>query len=146
LVGVKARRLAINGRALDFGCVPDREVAPREAVERVVAHAHPLAEWASLDAVIPFSTTERGSVPDSAISTSAAAALARKLGITTLPIPSTTVTGLVDALSGAEYLLSTRMHGFIIGLMLGCRAANLDYIWGGGRMHHFSRPSAPGAG
>jgi polysaccharide pyruvyl transferase WcaK-like protein len=148
LVSAKRRWLAINGRALDFGCSPEREVAPAEVANSVVAHALALAGWATFDAVIPFSTLETGEVPDSAVSTSAADTLAGKLGIATLPLPPTTVLGLVDTLAKTEYLLSTRMHGFIVGLMLGCRSAHLDYIAGGGKgdqlyRQMLGRPSAP---
>ena len=133
LVGEKRRWLAINTRTLDFGCTPEREVAPEQVTDDVVTHALRLAEWARFDAVIPFSTFEAGEIPDSTVSVSVADTLASKLGVPALPLPPTTVMGLVDTLAKAEYVISTRMHGFIVGLMLGCRAAHLDYISGGGK-------------
>jgi polysaccharide pyruvyl transferase WcaK-like protein len=146
--GAKRRLLAINGRALDFGCTPEREIAQAAVEESVVAHALQLAAWAQFDAVIPFSTQEAGEIPDSAVSANVADTLASKLGIVALPLPPSTVMGVVDTLAKAEYLISTRMHGFILGLMLGCRSAHLDYIAGGGKgdqlyRQWLGRPSAP---
>ena len=148
LVGAKRRWLAINARVLDFGCTPEREVALADVEESVVAHALRLANWATFDAVIPFSTFEAGELPDSTVSASAASMLATTLGVPALPHPPTTVMGLVDTLAKAEYLISARMHGFIVGLMLGCRAVHLDYISGGGKgdqlyREWLHRPCAP---
>ncbi len=133
LVGSKDPLLAINARALDYTCSPDREITPAEVAESVVVHTLPLAGWGKVSAIVPFSTQERDVVPDSAVSARAAEALAKRLGIAAVPRSPATVTDVVDALSKAEYLVSTRMHGFILGLMLGCRAAHLDYISGGGK-------------
>jgi hypothetical protein len=76
LVGAKSRLLAVNSRGLDFGCTPEREVAPAEVAKSVEAHALSLAGWAKFDAVTPFSTQEEGRIPDSAVSARAAATLA----------------------------------------------------------------------
>jgi hypothetical protein len=108
-------------------------VSADEVAERVVDHALQLESWMRLAEVMPFSPCEDQSAPDSVTACRTATLLAERLRIPLRSLPATTVTGVVDALLPAEFVLSTRMHGFILALMLGCRAANLDYIEGGGK-------------
>ncbi len=148
LVGPKRNLLAVNTRTVGVDSAPDRVVTSDEVVRRVLDHALQLAHSVKLDEVVPFSTCEHPGAPDSVLAIRAAEALANRLQIPMQPCPETTVTGIVDAMLPAQYVLSTRMHGFIIGLMLGCRSANLDYIGGGGKgtdiyRDWFGRDAAP---
>ncbi|WP_213807813.1 polysaccharide pyruvyl transferase family protein [Granulicella sp. dw_53] len=133
LVGAKKRLLAINTRRIGSDCVADRVISDDDVSEMVLNHALSLEKWTHIEEVMPFSTCEHVSAPDSMLANRVASAIARDLDIPIHPLPATTVMGIINALLPAEYVLSTRMHGFIMGLMLGCRSANLDYISGGGK-------------
>lgn len=129
----KRPMLAVNARVVSFDSSPDWRVSPDEVVQRVLDRALAIAECTHFDEVSPFSTQEGVDVPDSALAVRVAESLAEQLHIPVRQLPETSVPGLVDALLPAEFVLSTRMHGFIIGLLLGCRAAGLDYIAGNGK-------------
>ena len=133
LVRKKRGLLAVNTRKIGFECNPERVISDDEVVQLVVDQVAPLAQWMQISEVVPFSTCELGSQPDSNYATRVAEQLAGRLGIHLRQLPETTVGGFVDMLLSAEFVVSTRMHGFIAALMLGCKAANLDYIAGGGK-------------
>lgn len=145
---VKKPVLAINGRAIDFWCVPERDVMPAEVIDRVLANVLPLVEQATIKTVTPFSTSERGSIPDSIVCEKLAREIAKSLKIVASPMPSVTMMGLIETFSEAQFLISVRMHGFIIGLMMGSNSVHLDYFSGGGKgdllyREWLKRPSAP---
>jgi polysaccharide pyruvyl transferase WcaK-like protein len=133
LVGPKRSMLAVNARAIGFDSNPDVRVSHDEVIERVLNHALAAAECVDFSEILPFSTQEGTDLPDSAFAVRVARSLGEKLNIPVRPLPETSIPGIVDSLLPAEFVLSTRMHGFIIGLLLGCRAAGIDYIAGNGK-------------
>jgi polysaccharide pyruvyl transferase WcaK-like protein len=135
----RKRLLAVNARLIGFDSNPGKKIATDEIVERVASHALSVRECLPIDGVFPFSTQEDVNSPDSAVAVRAAQAIAERLRIPLLPLPEASMPGLVDALSQAEFVLSMRMHGFILGMLLGCRAAGLDYIANEGKCTDFYR-------
>ncbi len=129
----RKRLLAVNARTIGFDSNPGKRVSAEEVVVCVVRHALSVAESLRIEGVFPFSTQEDTDSPDSIVSVPAAKEIAERLGIELLPLPEASIPGIVDALSQASFVLSTRMHGFILGMLLGCRAAGLDYIAGRGK-------------
>ena len=140
--------LAVNARQIGFDSNPAKRISVDEVVARVVRHALSVAEHLPIDGVFPFSTQEGVESPDSVVAARVAEKIAESLRIQLLPLPETSFPGLVDALSQAEYVLSTRMHGLILGMLLGCRSAGLDYIADNGKCADFyrdwlHRPASP---
>ena len=133
LIGAKQPILAVNSRTIGPDSLAGRTIPAQVSARCVTEYAGAIGGWAELDGVLPFSTREGRTESDAVPSRWAAEALSKQLDVPMLPLPETSVTGMIDALLPCEYLVSTRMHGFIIGLMLGCRSVNLDYIGGGGK-------------
>lgn len=87
LVREKRPLLALNARAIGFDSFPDRAVGTDEVEARVLKHALSISDWADIEGVLPFSTCETDSEPDSAISRRVADTLAAKLKIAARPLP-----------------------------------------------------------
>jgi polysaccharide pyruvyl transferase WcaK-like protein len=139
-VGIQKRRLlAVNARVIGFDSNPLKKISTDEIVARVVDHVLSVKECLPIDGVFPFSTQEDVDSPDSVVAVRVARLVAEKLQIELLPFPETSVPAILDALSQAEFVVSTRMHGFILGMLFGCRAACLDYIANGGKTTDFYR-------
>ena len=124
----KRRLLAVNARVIGFDSNPMKKISANEIVARVVDHVFSVKECLQIDGVFPFSTQEDVDSPDSVVAVRVARLVAEKLQIELLPFPEASVPGILDALSQAEFVVSTRMHGFILGMLFGCHAACLEYI------------------
>jgi polysaccharide pyruvyl transferase WcaK-like protein len=125
--------LAVNARLIAFDSNPGKNISADEVVACAVRHALSVAEFMQIEGVVPFSTQEDVDSADSQVAVRAAQQIAESLRVPLLALPEASIPGIVDGLSQAEFVLSTRMHGFILGMLLGCRAAGLDYIANGGK-------------
>jgi polysaccharide pyruvyl transferase WcaK-like protein len=133
LVVQKQRILAVNCRTIGPDSVPNHTITTQRVTQSVANYAAAVGTWTVLEGVLPFSTREGATESDAVSSSLTAHAISQAVGAALLPLPETSVMGMIEALVPCEYLVSTRMHGFIVGLMLGCRSVNLDYIAGGGK-------------
>lgn len=124
--------LAINARPIDLQCHPQRRMSSEEVAERLAQLILPMRRWSRVEQVLPFSTQE-GTTADSPVAIAAAEKVAQCWGVELLPLPPATPKGLAEALSQAGAVVSTRMHGWIVALLLGRRAAGIDYIAEGGK-------------
>lgn len=139
-VGPKKRRLlAVNARLIGFDSNPWKKISADEIVACVADHVLSARDCLPIDGVFPFSTQEDVDSPDSVVAVRVAMLIAEKLQIEMLPFPEASVPGILDALTQAEFVVSARMHGFILGMLFGCRAAGLEYIANQGKSTDFYR-------
>jgi polysaccharide pyruvyl transferase WcaK-like protein len=114
-----------------------RDVRPQEAAQQMANLVTPAAARFRAHAITTFSMNEMQRIPDSAVSGVAASAIAERTGLALQPETHTSIPAILSALGESEFSVSTRFHGFILSLMLGCRAAAPDCDLDGGKVRYF---------
>jgi polysaccharide pyruvyl transferase WcaK-like protein len=136
-IKLKRPQMAVNVRSVPHASSRHREIPPEEAAERMGNLVFPVATSLGAQALVPFSMNEKEMIPDSDVSRRTATLVSDRTGVAAISALPTDIPGIVAALGECEFAISTRFHGFILALMLGCRAVAVDGDVDGGKIRNF---------